>query len=87
MSTQIINLSLPKDLVNKIDKAASSQYASRSEYIRQAVVGRLRNEQDDSWDELVVLSDELSPKANQAGLVKDEDFVQAVKDVRANKRR
>jgi Arc/MetJ-type ribon-helix-helix transcriptional regulator len=87
MSTQIINLSLPKDLVKKIDSAASSQYASRSEYIRQAVVGRLRNEQADDWDSLLLLSEELDSKAKQAGLTTDDDFVQAVKEVRANKKR
>ncbi len=87
MSTQIVNLSLPKDLVKKIDKAASGQYASRSEYIRQAVVGRLRNEQDDDWDSLLLLSEELGSKAKQAGLNTDDDFVQAVKEVRANKKR
>lgn len=86
MSTQIINLSLPRDLVKKIDDAASGQYASRSEYIRQAVVGRLRNEQDDAWDDLVTLSEGLNFKATQAGLIEDEDFVQAVKEVRANKK-
>ena len=87
MSTQIINLSLPEELVKKIDNAASSQYASRSEYIRQAVVGRLRNEQDDDWHNLALLSEELGSKAKQAGLTKDDDFVQAVKEVRANKKR
>ncbi len=87
MSTQIINLSLPKDLVKKIDRAASIQYASRSEYIRQAVVGRLRNEQDNDWDNLVLLSEELDYKAKQVGLTTDDDFVQAVKEVRANKKR
>lgn len=87
MSTQIVNLSLPKDLVKKIDKAASNQYASRSEYIRQAVVGRLRNEQDEDWDNLVLLSKELDSKAKQAGLITDDDFAQAVKEIRANKKR
>ena len=87
MSTQIINLSLPKDLVERIDKAALSQYASRSEYIRQAVVGRLRNEQDEGWNNLVLLSEELGSKARRAGLLTDDDFVQAVKDIRSSNSR
>ncbi|HEY4160555.1 MAG TPA: ribbon-helix-helix domain-containing protein [Candidatus Saccharimonadales bacterium] len=87
MSTQLVNISLPKELVAKIDRAAKGQYASRSEYIRQAVVGRLRDEEDEAWDRLIVLSDELSTEAERVGLVTDEDFVKAVKAARSSKNR
>ncbi len=93
MASQIINLSLPEDLVKKIDQAAKSQYGSRSEYIRQAVVGRLRSDENDrrfdeaAWDELIAGADELADLAQKAGLVTDEDFVRAVKEVRADKKR
>jgi len=87
MASQIINLSLPEDLVKRIDQAAKSQYGSRSEYIRQAVVGRLRIEDDSVWADLESVVNELGPQAEKAGLVSDDDFVEAVKEVRAAKRR
>ncbi|HEY5667834.1 MAG TPA: ribbon-helix-helix protein, CopG family [Candidatus Saccharimonadales bacterium] len=82
MSTQIINLSLPEELVRKIDRAAQSQYASRSEFIRQAVVTRLRTQDDDIWAALAAGADEVRTSAEQAGYKTDEDFVRAVKEVR-----
>ena len=87
MSTQIVNISLPQDLVQKIDQAAKGSYASRSEYIRQAVVSRLRTQDTGAWDELIVGADELSALAEKAGLVTDEDFVRAVKELRQAKRK
>lgn len=41
MSTRTINISLDEELVKKIDKAAKGEYASRSDYIRSALVERL----------------------------------------------
>lgn len=82
MSTQIINLSLPEDLVQKIDKAAKGQYASRSEYIRQSVVNRLRTQDNNVWAELAAGADEVRTAAERAGYVSDKDFARAVKEVR-----
>ena len=82
MSAQLINLSLPEDLVKKIDRAAKAQYASRSEYIRQSVVNRLKTQDLDVWEELASHADELKRGAQKAGYVTDKDFVRAVKEVR-----
>lgn len=86
MASQIINISLPKELVDRIDKAAKDQYGSRSEYIRQAVVGRLRTQNDDVWNTLEAGADEVRTKAEQVGYVTNDDFVRAVKEVRQAKR-
>lgn len=87
MSTQTINLSLPKELVKKIDNAAKAEYASRSDYIRQALVGKLKADQaqSDDWDLLEALSMEIAEKAVKEGYKADEDFVRATKEVRRNK--
>ena len=87
MPTQIVNISLPKELVEKIDRAAKKQYGSRSEYIRQAVVSRLRVQDDDAWDALEAGADEIRANARQAGYKSDDDFVRAVKEVRQTKTR
>ncbi len=82
MPTQIINLSLPEDLVKRIDKAAKREYASRSEYIRQALVSRLRSQDSDVWDELLAGADEVRDRAMAEGYKTDKDFAQAVQEVR-----
>lgn len=87
MPSQIVNISLPKELIEKIDRAAKDQYGSRSEYIRQAVVSRLRTQDTEAWDELADMADEVREKAAQAGYVTDEDFARAVKEVRQAKRK
>jgi metal-responsive CopG/Arc/MetJ family transcriptional regulator len=40
--TKTINVSLPRDLIKAMDEAAKAVYATRSEYVRQTVVARLR---------------------------------------------
>lgn len=87
MSTQTINISLPKELVKKIDSAAKKEYASRSDYIRQALVSKLKIDraESDDWDLLEALADEISDAANKAGYKTDQDFVRAAKEVRREK--
>jgi metal-responsive CopG/Arc/MetJ family transcriptional regulator len=45
MSTKTFNLSLPKALLEKLDKWAKIDYSSRSEYIRKAIVSQMRTEE------------------------------------------
>jgi metal-responsive CopG/Arc/MetJ family transcriptional regulator len=87
MSTQTINISLPKELVQKIDTAAKAEFASRSDYIRQALVGKLKADktQSDDWDLLEALSLEIAQSAKKEGYETGDDFVQTVKEVRSNK--
>ncbi len=87
MSTQVINLSLPKELVEKIDQAAKGEYASRSEYIRQAVVSRLKGQEGDLWTALLSGADEVRESARQAGYTSDEDYARAAKEVRSEDRK
>jgi metal-responsive CopG/Arc/MetJ family transcriptional regulator len=87
MSTQTINISLPKELVEKVDDAAKTEFASRSDYIRQALVSKLRADrvQADDWDLLEALSAEIAENAEAEGFKSDDDFVRAVKETRADK--
>ena len=43
MKVKAFNISLATDLVDLIDRQASREYTTRSEYIRRAVVGYLEN--------------------------------------------
>lgn len=89
MSTQTINISLPEELVKKIDRAAKEEFASRSDYIRQALVGKLRADKNrsraDDWELLESLMEEAAESAQKNGYTTNEDFVRAVKEVRREK--
>jgi metal-responsive CopG/Arc/MetJ family transcriptional regulator len=87
MSTQTINISLPEDLVKEIDNAANVEFASRSDYIRQALVSKLRKDKarQDDWDLLEALATEISENAAKQGYKTEEDFVRAVKEVRQDR--
>lgn len=48
--TKTINISLPEELLKKIDAAAKSEYASRSDFIREVLVRKLKNQRIvDEW--------------------------------------
>lgn len=85
MPIQTINISLPKELVQRIDRAAKAEYASRSDYIRQALVGKLRADKSQDWELLEALSAEIASNATKKGYKTDEDFVRAVKEVRRDR--
>lgn len=42
MATQTFNISFPEELVQQMDAAAKREYESRSDYIRKAVLDRMR---------------------------------------------
>jgi metal-responsive CopG/Arc/MetJ family transcriptional regulator len=87
MATQTINISLPQELVKKIDKAARAEFASRSDYIRQALVGKLKVDQTqrDDWDLLEALSSEIADNAAKQNYKTTDDFVRAVKEIRSDR--
>ena len=84
MATQTINISLPKDLIAEVDKIAKTEFASRSDYIRQALVSKLKADKaaSDDWDLLEALSEEIAQQAQKAGYKNSDDFVRAAKEVR-----
>lgn len=65
--SKTVNLSLPEELLKKIDVAAAGEYASRSDFIREAVVRRLKGQRIvDEWGdegewETIVDFREISP--------------------------
>ena len=62
--SKIINISLPEDLVLKIDKLAKGEYASRSDFIRETLVRRIKGQRiidewgdNGEWETVVDLRD------------------------------
>jgi len=48
--TKTINISLPEELLKKIDAEAKAEYASRSDFIRDTLVRRLKGQRVvDEW--------------------------------------
>jgi len=50
MSSKTVNISIPEELLEKIDSAAKSEFTSRSDYIRESLVRRLKHQKVvDEW--------------------------------------
>ncbi|MBF8250099.1 MAG: Transcriptional regulator [Candidatus Levybacteria bacterium] len=50
MNTQTLNISLPKEMVKKIDEFAENEYRSRSELIREAL--RIYMQRMGNWNKI-----------------------------------
>jgi metal-responsive CopG/Arc/MetJ family transcriptional regulator len=48
-NTRTINISLPEKLVIELDKAAKNEYATRSDFIRDSILRKLRNDEE-RWE-------------------------------------
>jgi metal-responsive CopG/Arc/MetJ family transcriptional regulator len=48
-NTRTINISLPEKLVNEMDKAAKNEFATRSDFIRDSILRKLRIAQE-QWE-------------------------------------
>lgn len=68
MASKTVNLTLPEDLLKEIDRAAKNEYSSRSDFIREAVVRKLKGQRVvDEWGnegnwETVVDFREINPE-------------------------
>ena len=51
--SKIINISLPEELVKKIDQLAKGEYASRSDFSRETLVRRIKGQRIvDEWGDV-----------------------------------
>ncbi len=60
MNTQTFNISLPRELVKKVDKVAKEEYRNRSEFIRQALRVYLMNKYE--WADLLMYGKRIGKK-------------------------
>lgn len=68
MQTQTLNISLPKELVKRVDELAKKEYRNRSELIRQAL--RVYLERMFSWDKIFEAGEKA---AKRMGIASEED--------------
>lgn len=56
MSTKIVNLSLPEELLKKVDAEAKKEYSSRSDFVRKSLVNQLDSQTlDKEYQEFAAL--------------------------------
>ncbi len=72
MATKTFNLSLPEELVNQIDTIAKTNYMSRSELIKHALIKELKSKESD-WQTVVDFT-----KINTQG-ISATDILEALK--------
>lgn len=80
MQTQTLNISLPKKLVRKTDLAAKKSFKNRSEYIKDAITMRLKEESD--WERIFAEGKKIGKKM---GIKTEEDVNRIIKDYRREK--
>ena len=80
MSSKTFNLSLPEELVKKLDKQAKKDFSSRSEYIRRAVLNQMRLD-----SELDAFFDRTNAMGKEMGITSEQqvyDIIQEYKEER-----
>ena len=60
MNTQTLNISLPRELVKKVDEVAKREYRNRSELIREAL--RIYLQRREEWDQIFQAGRKLAKK-------------------------
>lgn len=60
MNTQTFNISLPRELVKKVDEVAKKEYRNRSDFIREALLARLKEKSD--WEQIFKAGRETAKK-------------------------
>ena len=77
MNVKTINISLPADLLKKIDRKAKEEYRSRSELLKEATVTYIQTR--DNWK---VLQQDLSAKAKGLNIKSERDVEGLVDSLR-----
>jgi len=67
MSSKIFNLSLPAELVKKLDQQAKREFSSRSDYVRKAIVNQLQIEES-----LSAVLDRANKKGQASGITSEQ---------------
>lgn len=80
MQIQTLNISLPKDLVKRADSLAKTEYKTRSELIKTALMAYLKN--ISAWEDIFVYGDKIGKKM---GIKSEEDVNKIVEEYRHGK--
>lgn len=81
MQTQTLNISLPKELVKKVDQLANKEYRNRSDLVRQAL--RIYLERRMAWDKIFEAGEKA---AKRMGIKNEEEIDKIVYEFRHGKK-
>lgn len=80
--SKTINISLPEELLKKIDAEAKAEYASRSDFIRDTLVKRLRNQRVvDEWGDEGIWETVVNFREVGSNGVPADDILAAIKQL------
>jgi len=77
MTTQTLNIALPKDLVKKVDEVAKKEYRNRSELIREALRVYLQDKYE--WEQIYKAGEKAMKKM---GIKSEEEIDKIVYEYR-----
>ncbi len=80
MNTQTLNISLPRELVKRVDRTARQEYKNRSELIRGALAAYLKSK--DEWNQIFT---SFGKAAKKAGITTEEQVNEIVREHRHGK--
>ncbi len=80
MQTQTLNISLPKELVEKVDDVAKKEYRNRSELIREALRVYLQDKSE--WEDIFKSSEQAM---NDLGIKNQDEVNRLVYEYRHKK--
>jgi len=80
MSTKTFNLSLPKELLDKIDAQAKKEFTSRSEYLRRLAVQDLQRQA--AWDDLF---ERANAKGRAMGITSEQQVYDIIAEYKREK--
>jgi len=75
MATKTFNLSFPADLLKILDSRAKSEFSSRSEYIKKAVINQLAAEKA-----LTLVLDKANKKGKRSGIKSEEQVYKIISE-------
>jgi Arc/MetJ-type ribon-helix-helix transcriptional regulator len=85
MSTKIINISLPQELVKKVDQLAKRDYTSRSDIIRRALLREVRQPVDEWGDPIGVCDEGIDLRDKNGRGMPAKEFIKLLDQVKAKK--
>lgn len=81
MLTQTVNISLPAPLLKRVDQMAKGEFASRSDYIRQALIEKITS--SNRWRNMLAYGKKMG---NKAGVKTEADVYRIVEEYRREQR-